>query len=334
MLRPRPRTPGQQHVPHRHRPLEPGVVRELEPARAVTGRVDMLRAGPQVVVHCDPAHAVFDPCPLQSQPVHPGSPSHGDQHGIALDRPAAGADQDTGPVAAASYRLHGRSEPQTDPIPAQRQGHRLAGLRFVIGQQPVRRFDQGHARTQPLARLRQLAPDGTTPDDDQSVRQRCQIPERLVGQVRCVLQSGDRRHKRRRSGADQKAPRRDLLIADGQSARILELGPPLQHVNPLRPQCFRRLLGVNLIHRALHPTHHSPEVDMLVFGGDPVPACVPDRVRHLRGVQQRFARHAPRPRAVATDPVGLDERHPLAQPCPEPRRRQPGGTGSDNGDVI
>jgi hypothetical protein len=129
--------------------------------------------GPQIVVDRDPPWAVRDPGSVQPRLVHFGPSPHRDQERIASDRLAAGVYLDPRPIAGWFYRLHGRRQPQLDPAPPQRLDYGLAGFRFVVGQQPVRRFHQGYPRSQTLACLRQLAPDGAASDDDQLVRQHC-----------------------------------------------------------------------------------------------------------------------------------------------------------------
>ena len=59
-----------------------------------------------------------------------------------------------------------------------------------------------------------------------------------------------------------------------------------------------------------------------------------DFVRGLGRPQQRLARHAAGPGAVAPDPVLFDQRDARAQLRSEPSADQPRGAPADNGEIV
>jgi hypothetical protein len=230
--------------------------------------------------------------------------------------------------------LDGRAHAEDDPLVLEYLGQN--GARVLVGrrQEAAVTPDQRHPGAETAEGLRQLDADRAAAEHDQVVRQLGQLEDVVVGQVRPLGQAGDRRHRRRGAGADEEPFRRDGAVADLERARVPERGRPEQDVDALASKLLGRFKCVDPLACRVHRRHDIEQLDGHLTARHAGAAAGARGVRGLGGVQERLGGHAASPGAVATDPGGLRQGDPEAEPSRETGASQAGRAGADDDQIV
>ena len=144
---------------------------------------------------------------------------------------------------------------------------------------------------EPAERLRHFQADRPGADDDEMRRQLGEIEDGFVGEIRTLVEAGDRRHRRRRSGRDDETARADFDIARRpRRCGVLERRVALDDAHAEAGEALGRVDRRDRGDDVVHVIVHLGEID--------VDARAPSR-RRRRGL--RMVRRAWPPPASAFD---------------------------------
>ena len=129
-----------------------------------------------------------------------------------------------------------------DAIACQLVEHDACRFRIVLGEGP-RRFQHGDGAAEAAEGLRHFETDRAGANDYEMLRPFGQREDRLVGQIRSTVETGDRRYRRRGAGGNNKTPGADPdVIADRDRLPVSELCLTPDH---LHAEAGESLLGVD-----------------------------------------------------------------------------------------
>ena len=197
-----------------------------------------------------------------------------------------------------------------------------------------RRLEHRDVGAEPPERLRELEPDRAGADHDEMLRPLAHLEHGLVGEVWRLVETRNRRHRRRRAGRDDEAPRLDLeLIADRDGVRIREARLALDHPHA---EPGEALPGIVRRDRRDHLV--DVIVDLIEFDAgalrlDAERRRRPQRLGALGRGDHRLRRHAADVEAVAAHLAFLDQHHRHAERGGRGRDRQAAGAGADDAEV-
>ena len=320
---------GEQRVPHGLERLPAGVMGELKSARDVARAVNVGLRGTQKPIDAYPLFRGLHPHPLQPETRDPWRAARGNEKRIRAELSRRRCDAVPAPVAA--HGVH-RALHTSHTGLGHDTLHRGADLLFLPRQDL--HADHRDVRAEPAVGEAQLQADGARADHHQMLRQPVVVEDGLVGEKRHVGQSGNRWRGRPRSGTDEKPTRHDRMTADLHHMWLGELCAAFDHVDPASGKHLGRLQAVNLFDGVAHVTPHVLHVRLRRAHVDAVPAGGSHLVRHAAGLEQRFAGDAPRPRTVASDPVGFHQRHPRPEGGGEVGAHQPAGARADHHQIV
>ena len=135
--------------------------------------------------------------------------------------------------------------PYLDPLVAQDRRQRLAGLRLLVGRDPVGHLEQRHLRAVAREHLRELQPVGSPADHDQPAGDLGGLHGLAVGPVRRVGQPGDRGPQRLGAGVEEYAAggaqhRRVAVVLDPDHAGSVEPAVAADDPDARRARAARR----------------------------------------------------------------------------------------------
>ena len=196
----------------------------------------------------------------------------------------------------------------------------VGNVAVLAAQNLLASVDDGHAAAEPAHRLGVLDADITAAKDDEVLRQRVEVQDALLVQIRQVAQAGDVGHDADGAGVDVDAVGLHHLAANADVMRVLEDGVVAQNLDVAALEA----LLVALAHAAgdgAGAFQHLLEVDRHFAGVDAVVGAAARLVRHLRAGDDRLARRAAVVDARAADLLGLGQRHLLAAVGQQARQR-------------
>ena len=208
-----------------------------------------------------------------------------------------------------------------------------------LARQDARRdLHEGHRRAEASERLRELDADRARAQHDEPGGQRAQLAEHgLVRVVGDEIEPGHRGHDRARAGGDAVVARAQRPAIDAQLARRDELAVARDHVAPGRADDLGALLAVvDLLLDRGDAVHDAAEVDRLARLDRREAVLLGARALRgdVRAGEQRLARHAVEPRAVAAEAGLFDDRDARAQQRPVEADDEAGGAAADHDEVV
>mmetsp|Transcript_13115 Transcript_13115/g.38583 ORF Transcript_13115/g.38583 Transcript_13115/m.38583 type:complete len:572 (-) Transcript_13115:127-1842(-) len=343
---------GKEDVPRRHGSLISGVVRELGPASAITGGVHAPQAGPEVVVHGDPAggRVHVDPHVVQAHPEGDGNSADRYQEEVA-------GDGDFGPVGALAGggvalsvfgdRRYGPLN-DVDALLFEYRGESLRNDWLALGQQPP--GDHRHLAPEPSEHLRQFAPDGPPPRHGNPRGQILDLEYFVVRQIfHVVVEAGDV-VRRRPSGLGSRAYddplvgshfRRRRRGCYGESIGGRESSGSDESVDAQLGHGRRTVvLLVDPLHILPHPPHNPLHIhghisaSVFVTDDHTVILRLPDDARRLRRGDERFGGDASRPRAISAQSRFFDYNRGEPERRSEFRGGQSRRSSSDHYQIV
>src|ERR1043166_4051185 len=217
------RAQAEQHVPDD----DPGVVirrvGELQPARHVADRVDAAVAGAQPFVDEDAARPGLDAGSSKVEAVEVRAPAGRDKQMARLDRLLlVRRRHDDAQLRAAFDAQNAGAGTDADALARELIEQDRGAFRIVVGERG-RGFDDRDARAETAERLRHFETDRAGADDDELFGAYGEVEHGLVGQIRDLVEPGDRRDRAARAGRDPEGPRLDLdSLADPARRFVLE----------------------------------------------------------------------------------------------------------------
>jgi len=208
----------------------------------------------------------------------------------------------------------------------------LHQLRIVLRQQG-RHLHERDRGAQPAESLRQLDADRAAADNEEMAWPLDQIEDRLVREAGHAVETGQRRHQRRRAGGDHEAAGPDAEITGGDFARAGEARLGAEDAHTEAGEALFRVMRRDGGDDAVDVVVHASEVDQRFVGLDAEATGMPLRLGGLGGGQQRLRRHAAVVQAVAAHLAGLDQHGfgaQLGRPGGDAEAR---GAGTDHADV-
>ena len=190
-----------------------GAVGELRQPDDVADRIDAAVAGAEALVDGDAVVAVPDPCGIEVETLDVRPPAGRDQQIGALDGLLGGAgEHDLDPLAQRPHPLDLDAAADRDAFARQRIEHDRDAFRVLLGERLRRKLQHRDLGAEPAERLRELEAARARAEHDQMLRPFACIEDILVGEIRALVDAGDRRHRRLRAGGDDKAARPDLEL--------------------------------------------------------------------------------------------------------------------------
>ncbi len=163
---------------------------KMQPTRRITNRIDPpITHRPQIGTYRHPLASMLHTCRVQIQLREVHFPPHGNQQMASSDRSLARFHGDLA-ISAARHRLRAGVFMQRDSLPPQVLHHDLGHVGIITAQR-LRPFNHRHFAAQLAMRLRHFHANRPPSDNDQVVGLFCEIKDRLIGQVRHILQSVD-----------------------------------------------------------------------------------------------------------------------------------------------
>mmetsp|Transcript_34842 Transcript_34842/g.103883 ORF Transcript_34842/g.103883 Transcript_34842/m.103883 type:complete len:523 (-) Transcript_34842:15-1583(-) len=233
--------------------------------------------------------------------------------------------------------VHARHE--GDAVGLERLDDRLSRRRLLLGQDR-RASEHRHLRAKGGEGLRHLHPDDARAEHDHPRRERSQVVERRVGDVRGGGEAGRGRHRGAASRRDDALLEAERALVDHHRVGPGEPCPALVHVRARRRRALVRVGGRDVGAQPAHPRHHGVKIDLQLgrgtVSGDQEPLgqrrpCLP---RSPRAVEQRLGRDAADVEAVAAREVARDERRARTAPRRLLGRHQPARARADCDDVV
>ncbi len=219
-----------------------------------------------------------------------------------------------------------------DAFIVQALAHDLHQLRVVLRQQR-RHLDERDRGAQAAEGLRQFDADRAAADDEQVARTFDQIEDRLVREVRHMLEAGQRRQQRGRAGGDDEAARADGELAGSDLALPREARWRTQHAHAEAGEALLQIMRSDGGDDAVDVSVDSAEVDRGLVGLHAEAAGMPLRLGGVASGQQGFRGHAAVVQAVAAHLVGLDQHGLGAQLGGAGGHAEAGRAGADDADV-
>jgi len=186
---------------------------------------------------------------------------------------------------------------------------------------------------EPAEGLRHLAADRAAADDQQLGHGLAQVEQRFIGEIRDLVDSGDRRHHWPRAGGDVETPAGEPAAADLERVRRDEPARAEDHIHAEAAESFRAVVGRDARDHRGDAFHHSCEVGLRIDAVHCPAVRAAHLVRDARRLEKRLRRHAAVPQAVAAEPVRFDQRNLGAQRCAAGRHHQSAGAAADHDDV-
>jgi hypothetical protein len=157
-------------------------------------------------------------------------------------------------------------------------------------------------------RLRELAAGWTTADDQQVPRQPALLPNGLGCPVRSVLDTRDRRHYGAGAGAQQYVARPNPpVVTDGQRVRVVETSRAEIYIHSGSLERGRSFESIDALDCGSNRGHDSTQIDRGLNWVDAKSMRRPHTPDDVGCLEQRLARHATGPSAVAADARSLDK---------------------------
>jgi hypothetical protein len=208
----------------------------------------------------------------------------------------------------------------------------------VLAGERLARLDHRDRAAEPAEGLGQLEPDRPRADDNEVRGRDREVEHRLVGEVRRLLESGNRRQRGRRAGGNDEASRPDLDVLAGRlrhrhRARIAKARRPCDHVHTERGKAPDGIVGRNRRDHLVDVGVNAREVDLDPSGRDAEHLPARDGMRVPRHRNQRFRRHAAAVEAVAAHLSFLDQHDRHTEGSRGRRHREPARSGPDHADV-
>ena len=210
--------------------------------------------------------------------------------------------------------------------------HDHGAFRIVLGER-CGLLQHSHRTPQAAEGLRHFQADRPGADDDEMLRPLGEIENRLVGEIRPLVESGDRRHRRRRSGRDHEPARANFDIADNERPAILECRGALDDAHAEPGEALGRIVGRNRGDHAMHVRVHLGEIDRGARRRHAEHAGALHQPRALGRRQQSLRRHAAGVEAVAAHLVLFDQHRRHAERGRGRGNRQAAGAAADHANV-
>ena len=181
---------------------------ELRTADHVADGIDAAIGGLQLVVHLDAVGIVFHAGAFEAQGFEVWLAAGGDQQMAAFDEVGLTVldDMDGDALHRPLDLFHSAVRVERDLRLLQALDHDACGLGVLVDEE-LRRVDDGDMGAEHAMGLAELDADGTAAQDDQVLHPVADVKNGLVGEIRHLVETGNRRDHRRGTGGDDEAPR-------------------------------------------------------------------------------------------------------------------------------
>ena len=204
------------------------------------------------------------------------------------------------------------------PICGERRASQLGNFAIFANHDPRPLLNLGDVRTQSRKTLCQFTTDRATAQHHQARRRRVQLgecfPQRVAGDVAHLIQTGQRRHERPRTGGNDDAARgehlsRAIVQFYFHCPRVGDARIALQHFHAQAGIAFHAVVRCHGADHLLHTRHHLAKAELCFVRLQPIMIGVTYLMRQLGTSNQCLTRHATVVEAIASHLVRLDQRH-------------------------
>ena len=195
------------------------------------------------------------------------------------------------------------------------------GFRVLAGEKVV---DVEHADmgAEHAVRLAELEPDRTAAEHDEMLNALAHVENRLVGEVRHLVETGDRRNGGRRAGGDDESAGAHQHAAGLHGELIEKARLRLDHAHAEAGHALDRIVGGDGGDDAVHMIVDAAMVDLGLDDVDAEGGGGTHGVGAFAGGKQRFGGNAAIIEAVAAHATFLDQHHGHAELRRRRRDRQ------------
>src|SRR4029079_2135089 len=270
--------------------------------------VDAVVGGLELLVHLDAAGVVDDAGPLQAQAFDVGLASVGDQQMASLDHLGLAllADMHGDALYGALDALHPRAGMQQHALLGEAIDDDAARFRVLVAEDGGG-IDDGDVGAEHAMGLGELHAHGATAEHDQMLDPLAHVEDRLVGEMRHLVETWDRRDDGRGTVCPYEAAGADQVMPGLHGVLVKEACLLLEDADAEPGVALDGIVRCDGGDHAIDVVMHPGVVDLRLDDVDAEGSSGAHGLGTLAGGEQRLRRHAAVIEAVAAHAALLDE---------------------------